>query len=650
MALQGRKAAGNGVDGVQPRGVQCHVGNRAASGGAGPNRETSNYPEAPTRDDDGLTYRIQRAEVKRYREDRLVKFRIGAPAMRTTRDRWPDLRGGDGGWRFCSPAEPPPWRRRKARRRPSSSRPFAPAIQPSSRRAPASSSAGTSATVPATSCGATSARRTPPGSTAPEALRYCLSKMRTGPDGYKGWVGEDQTGRGTWADNHVGDAIIVDPMLGFAEVVLKDPELKKKYGEAAEKYVAEAKRDLFEKWDKRGTWKEDRAWGCYIGWDMVCCRPHPDTWKKDIAPSIAEPFNKNNHMGICSLRLFRITGEEKYRDRAFKIFAYTKSRFQLVDEHLQLLRLELLGAFGPESVDLAKHDTRLWMNVHGGRPYNAGEIGQMVEAYNTGVVFDKTDIERFLNTNLKVMWNGDKAKPHFSIANWKLPMPNGPDGKPLPLETNSPGAQLWSGLAQFSQTIRDLGAARTRAGETSERPKISFDRLYCAEKDAKVFDWPYYHSLPEPDRRGGPAQRRQEGQLDHHSLQGPHPAGPLRDRPLQRGRQGEDPGNPSWSDPRRHRWPRRNLHPPVGPGNEPAPAAERRLPHPLDRRGRLPRVPGYGHGIAGRAATIVAGENRLRALPQSRALALAARGRWLAVRQQSVKPFQERIRKRVHVL
>ncbi len=323
---------------------------------------------------------------------------------------------------------------------------------------------------------------------------YFLSKMRSGPDGYKGWVGEDQTGRGLWADNHVGDAIIFEPMLGFAEVVLKDPELKKKYGEAAEKYIAEAKRNLFEKWDKRGTWKEDRAWGCYIGWDMVCSQAAPDTWKKDIAPSIAEPFNKNNHMGICFLRLFRITGEEQYRDRAFKIFAYTKSRFQLVDEDgFSYYVWNYWEASGPESVDLAKHDTRLWMNVHGGRPYNAGEVGQMMEAYNTGVVFDKTDIERFLNTNLKIMWNGDKAKPHFSIANWKLPMPNGPDGKPLPLETNSPGAQLWSGLAQFSQTIRDLGAGRGRGRETSERP-VSFDRLYCAEKDAKVFDWPYYHS------------------------------------------------------------------------------------------------------------------------------------------------------------
>jgi hypothetical protein len=136
------------------------------------------------------------------------------------------------------------------------------------------------------------------------------------------------------------------------------------------------------------------------------------------------------------------------------------------------------------------------MNVHPERAYAAGEVGQMVEAYNTGIVFDKTDMERLVNTNLKIMWNGDKANPHYSNSNWKLPMPLGPDGKPLPPEVNSAAARLWTGLSQFSQEIRDLEGGRGgrgRGASATERP-VTFDRLYCAEKDAKVFDWPYYHS------------------------------------------------------------------------------------------------------------------------------------------------------------
>jgi photosystem II stability/assembly factor-like uncharacterized protein len=44
-----------------------------------------------------------------------------------------------------------------------------------------------------------------------------------------------------------------------AVLVLKDPELQKEYGEAANRYVEIGKRDLIEKWDTRDTWREDGA-------------------------------------------------------------------------------------------------------------------------------------------------------------------------------------------------------------------------------------------------------------------------------------------------------------------------------------------------------------------------------------------------------
>ena len=321
---------------------------------------------------------------------------------------------------------------------------------------------------------------------------YCVGKMLLGPDGYKGFVGNfiynDREKTKYWCDVHVGDSILIAHMLEFAEVALKDPELKKKYGPAAQRYVDVAKRDLLEKWDKRGTWKEDGPYGCYVGWDMFCTQADPNTWKEDpkaLLAEPAEPFNKNNDMGVCALRLFRITGEEKYRDRASKVFAYMKIRFQLVDDSYYVWNY--WEPFGPESVDLEKKDTRHWMNVHGGRPYQAGEVPQIVEAYQTGVVFDKTDIERIIHTNLKVMWNGDKDKPHFANSNWLLPMPPGPDGKPLPPEANSPAGRLWTGLTPFSQTVRDLAGR----GAQAKRP-VTFERLYCAEKDAKVFDFPFH--------------------------------------------------------------------------------------------------------------------------------------------------------------
>jgi hypothetical protein len=175
-----------------------------------------------------------------------------------------------------------------------------------------------------------------------------------------------------------------------------------------------------------------------------------------------------------------------------------KSRFQLVDDTYYLWNY--WEPFGPESVDLAKKDTRSWMNVHGDRPYQAGEIHQIAEAYETGVVFSKLDMERIINTNLKIMWNGDKAKPKFANSNWQLPPPPA-TAEARKAEYDSKSGRLWDGLLPFSQAVRDLYAptlrdevAKAYYEKVIARRPAGFDRQYCTEKDAKVFDFPF-HSI-----------------------------------------------------------------------------------------------------------------------------------------------------------
>jgi hypothetical protein len=344
---------------------------------------------------------------------------------------------------------------------------------------------------------------------------YAIGKMLPGPDGYKGWVGTYDGD--VWADVHVSDAILCHNMLAFSELVLKGPELKKKYGEAAQKYVDLAKRDLFEKWDARGTWKEDGPYGGYVQWDTFCTKAEPNVWKKAATPAgqgefneVSIPFNKQDHMGICALRLFRITGEAKYRDKAQKIFAFEKSRMLLVDDSYYVWNYweALYGA----DVDLAKKDTLHWMNVHGHRNYQAEQAEMCVEAYHTGVVFDRTDIERMANTNLKVMWNGDKADPKWINSNGKLREPRYTEEqlKAIAAETAAApekAGTLWTCLLDFDQTARDIHEGRLKGGSgrdaglairkayyenvTAKRP-VGFERLYCAEKDAKVFDFPFH--------------------------------------------------------------------------------------------------------------------------------------------------------------
>jgi hypothetical protein len=101
-------------------------------------------------------------------------------------------------------------------------------------------------------------------------------------------------------------------------------------------------------------------------------------------------------------------------------------------------------------VDVKAGKTRHWVGVHPYRNYQEREVEQMVEAYHTGVVFTQQDMERILNTNLKVMWDGDGETPKFRNSNATLPRPPGAAPR------KDTAGTLWTPLADLSQPVRDL--------------------------------------------------------------------------------------------------------------------------------------------------------------------------------------------------
>jgi hypothetical protein len=276
-------------------------------------------------------------------------------------------------------------------------------------------------------------------------LRYydfLTANLDTGPDGYLGWIGPYEYDESVWCDVHVGDAILFDGLLGFSEVVLADPKLQSRYGELARKYVALARRNLFEKWDARGTWITDGPYGAYRSWNRYGAPGNLKEWsvRDDVRNSnLALPFNKQDDIAAAALKLYRITGEPQFRDRAFRIFAFQKSRLNLVDDRYTWNYWEPAGA-----ADIDAGKTRHWVNVHPDRPYQAGEVAHIVDAYHTGIVFDQQDIRRILNTNLKVMWNGSFDAPAWRNSNGNA--------------TQTAGT-LWAALAGFDETVRKLHAA-----------------------------------------------------------------------------------------------------------------------------------------------------------------------------------------------
>ena len=351
---------------------------------------------------------------------------------------------------------------------------------------------------------------------------FLCSKLLTGPDGYQGWIGPYEYDHSVWCDVHVGDAVLCNGMTAFAEVVLADRQLRSRYGAEAEKYVALARKHLFEKWDARGTWREDGPYGAYRSWNRYGDAGNLKDWpvRETVSGTgLALPFNKQDDVAAVALKLYRITGEKQFRERAARIFAYQKSRFGLVDASSPQMRdspspaaiacdsatQRIAGCpavsgyvwnywepFAQEDLDLAAHKCRHWVGVHPERNYQEGEVRHMVEAYDTGVVFDQEDMRRLVNTNLKIMWNGSLEEPKFRNSNATLPWAN-------PKQT---AGTLWSALDDFDDTVRQLHAARlskARGGEqaiekayfenvTLRRP-ANFERRLLKGAPA-VFDFP----------------------------------------------------------------------------------------------------------------------------------------------------------------
>jgi hypothetical protein len=161
---------------------------------------------------------------------------------------------------------------------------------------------------------------------------------------------------------------------------------------------------------------------------------------------------------------------------------------------------------------VAVGDTRHWMNVHPYRNYQTGEVGDIVEAYHTGVVFTEQDIRRIINTNLKVMWNGSLEDPQWNNSNFTVP-----GWRPATPSEEYPGraGTLWGALADFDQTIRDIRAAGRRGRRGGPSPNAtaaeppSFDRKH-ASGGVETMEFPFHHcpavtvaaALPSRIRKG----------------------------------------------------------------------------------------------------------------------------------------------------
>lgn len=286
-----------------------------------------------------------------------------------------------------------------------------------------------------------------------------IDQLLTGPDGRRGWLGAAYRMPGRLSEYPVGDALVIGPMVRFAEVVLKDrPELAERFGEHAERYVKLARELVFDKWDARGIWHVDGPYGAYTNWPWTFTEAAPDRWCPPPAGTkiTTLPMNMQVKWGTIAARLHRITGEAAWRTRAEQVFGFAKSRLNLYDGHYSWNYWEPFGPWDVVEGDPQNFNT--WINTHPYRNYQSGEVEAFVVAYNHGIVFDATDIERLVRTNIEVMWNGEfgeaTAWNNSNAGVQKAALGEIRRGSRPASESRA--GTLWTALAPFDATVRKL--------------------------------------------------------------------------------------------------------------------------------------------------------------------------------------------------
>ncbi|MEP7110471.1 MAG: hypothetical protein ABI760_20925 [Ferruginibacter sp.] len=293
---------------------------------------------------------------------------------------------------------------------------------------------------------------------------FLRAHMHAGPDGYIGLIGPSFRDDVLWNNEVISDALVANLMLEFCELVINDTRLKKIYGKKAWEYIVFCKKHMVEKWDKRNLWHETGDYADYIfGCEFV--KPNDfSSWvsieKTQANPWMSIQYNIANCMGITNLRLYRITGDNFYRDKAEKLFFRLKSNFQFFDNHYVW---NYWSPFYEKDISYDSNRCNHWVNAHKYRAgYQAIEVSQIAEAYHTGVVFDSNDIQRIINTNLDVMWNKNREHLEFIMSTGRHPDSLDRNGE----NAVAGSGTLWSSLSDFSQVILDLsqrGNERTKA-------------------------------------------------------------------------------------------------------------------------------------------------------------------------------------------
>lgn len=182
----------------------------------------------------------------------------------------------------------------------------------------------------------------------------------------------------------------------FVELLDQSPKAESRFGELRESYLDLAENHLVKKWDVRGAYVD-------LGTTGAIYRYSAD-YKPDRA-DITLPHEKQGPIIETLLRLYRVTGNDLYMRKAIKMGTWLKHVLALTDGRYTWSYWSPVGEW-----DIDPDDSNKWKHWIGNEPkgvWYSVTVGSAMLLYQHGFVFDQTDLDRFLKTQLEVCWDGD---------------------------------------------------------------------------------------------------------------------------------------------------------------------------------------------------------------------------------------------------
>jgi hypothetical protein len=313
-----------------------------------------------------------------------------------------------------------------------------------------------------------------------DAMRSALT---TGPGGYLDWYGKPLPGFQDPAHPELKLPVMITgysvsaTIAHFVEIVRADPALQSKFGDKASQYLDLAEHHLVRKWESGGPFGLAQG-GNFVDLGRNGAIFRTECGLLDVKTSLTQPHNKHSIIINAYLHLYRVTGNDDYMKKAILLGTRYKHCLHLKDGHYEWHYWDPAGAWDvkPGSPDEWKH----WIGVEHTGGYYGSTLSQAVRLYEFGVVFDKTDMDRFVKTQVAECWNGSMDNPQWARV----------DGTRVAQYTQ--GEYMCAGLAAFDDKIAEFcygapGQSERIKGLTSIWQSGPVARGWIA---GKYIEWP----------------------------------------------------------------------------------------------------------------------------------------------------------------